>query len=205
MARWRLIASHYLKVAGTKWEFSETDRATGKQKRIQFDVPTLLDIEDPNSWNQNIIRNPRGEILGGDIVVAWGDSAHEPNDYIFTGKPTPDMEPIDEEATAASAQFQEAWKRPPETDGTKYGDILIQKFGEKFDKMTSAPAQTEGISEVLAAMTQLMKQNQELMAFLIQGQQLGLRPQIDTAEPLGQVEPTEEEMAEANAQIKRRA
>ena len=206
MARWKLAASHYLNVEGTKWEFQDTDRMTGKVRRVQFDVPTLLDIEDPTCWNQEIIRNPRGEILGGDVVVALTGTAHDTKDYIFKGSPTPDMIPIDEEAVAISAKFQESWKCPPEADGAKYGDILIQRFQEKFDKIgsPSAPVQIEGMTEVLAAMTGMMKQNQDMMMLLL-GKQLGETQAVNNEPPLEEVEPTPEEIAESAAPIKRRA
>ena len=206
MARWRLTASHYINVEGTKWEFQDTDRMTGKVRRVQFDVPTLLDIEDPTSWNQNIVRNPRGEILGGDIVVAHADGIHDAKDFIWKGPPTPDMEPMDAEAEAISAKFLEGWKRPPEADGVKYGDILIQRFQEKFDKIGSptAPVQIEGITEVLAAMTALMRQNQDMM-MLLMGKQLGEKQVIDEEPPLEDAEVTEADLAASEAVMKRRA
>jgi len=170
MARWKITAPHYLNVVGSEWEYSENDRMTGKPKRIKFPVPTLLHPDDPTNWNANFVRNPRGELLGGDIIVAHATGKQEAADYVFEGDPTPEMEPLDKEAAEISAKFSKAWERPPETSGMPYGDALIQAFQQKFDVSDrKVEASAQGITDVLAAMTQLMKQNQELMATLAGG------------------------------------
>ena len=192
MARWKLNQAHYLNITGTKWEYSETDRITGKPKRIQFDVPTLLHPDEPTSWNANFIRNPRGELLGGDIIVAYEDGQHESADYIFSGAPTPEMEPIDAEAEAISAKHSKAWERPPETAGGSYADALVVAMQQKFDKMQSSPSavQVEGLTEMLTMMTQVIKQNQDMM-MMFMGKQMGLaRP--EHGEPLPPPPPAEE-------------
>lgn len=166
--RWKLISSHYLKVQGVVWEQIEVDPMTGKQVRKRYDVPMQLDIEDPTLWNDDIIRNPRGEILGGSIVVAHATGEHKATDYIFTGNPTPDMFPLDSEAEALSAKFEEYWNAKPNEE-ISYERRLIEEFGRQRAEMEakSSTVKVEGLSEILQSMNQMMKQNAELIATLI--------------------------------------
>jgi hypothetical protein len=167
MARWRLITAHYLSVEGNSWEQVETDRMTGKQLRKRVEVPMLLDIADQSLWNGNILRNPRGEILGGDIIVALKGSTKESTDYVFTGEPTPDMFPIDSEAEAISAKLEKKWKAAPNEDKT-YGQQVMENVQEEQAKLQAAANVTkiEGLDEVLKSMTALLTQNQALIATL---------------------------------------
>lgn len=109
MARWKLMNPHYLNILDpdtgepTKWEYSETDRQTGKARRKAFDVPQLLDPADPSMQNRE-----------GDLVVC-SEGKGIPGDIVFFGSPTPDMEPMDEEAEAISESFKAKWAHPIET------------------------------------------------------------------------------------------
>ena len=98
MARWRLNDKHYIYVEGTECEYVETDQETGKRARKIYEVPRFLDPKDPKDHN-----------YPGEIVVS-----HLPNgrDYIFHGDPTPDMEPLDEEAKAISDKLRPRWREP---------------------------------------------------------------------------------------------
>src|SRR6516164_5357111 len=98
MARWKLLASHYLNVPGTEWEQRETPRETGKEVRKRYFIPRLLNIEDPGDWTEKY-RNDLGQVFGGDIIVCFAGRG-QPKDIVFEGLPTPDMEPLDEEAEA---------------------------------------------------------------------------------------------------------
>lgn len=170
MARWKLTASHYLTVSGTAWEQAEVDQMTGRQIRKRYEVPMQLDILDPIIWNGNIVRNPRGEVLGGDIVVAYADKVHEPKDYLFTGEPTPDMFPLDDEAREISAAFEVKWKARPEED-MPYGEKLMMQLMEKRADMESkeSTVKIEGLPEVLASFGEMMKQNQALVMAITSG------------------------------------
>lgn len=168
MARWKLTASHYLSVKGTQWEQIEVDRMTGKQIRKQYEVPLQLDIDDTSLWNGNILRNPRGEVLGGDIVVAYADGAHEPADYLFRGDPTPDMFPLDDEARKISSKFEAKWNAAPDEEVT-YGRRMIERI-EEVGQRQAEEARTmkvEGLQEILKGMSDLMAQNAALMAQLV--------------------------------------
>lgn len=167
MARWKLVASHYLTVEGTAWESIEVDQMSGKQIRKRYPVPLQLDIADPTLWNDNIVRNPRGEVLGGDIVVAHKDGEHNANDYLFTGNPTPDMFPLDEEAKAASAKLTEGWKMAPDEE-LSYGRRLVDRVQEEQAAIEAkeSTVKVEGLSEILGGMSELLKQNAALIATL---------------------------------------
>lgn len=109
MARWRLMNPHYLNILDpdtgepTKWEYSESDRTTGKARRKTYHVPQLLDPKDPSLCNRD-----------GDIVVCE-EGKGIPGDIVFFGSPTPDMEPMDEEAEAISESFKARWAHPIES------------------------------------------------------------------------------------------
>jgi hypothetical protein len=164
MARWKLVAPHYLKVPGTTWEYKENSRTTGKPVRRVFDVPLLVDPREPSDWTQ---------ILGRDdgIVVVCFEGKGEAGDITFEGDPTPDMVPMDDEAKAISAKFAGQWKHPIETLNSTYSQVLVDNFQTEIVKLqaeTNKPAAVEGMTELLTAMTVMMKQNQELISILTQ-------------------------------------
>lgn len=115
MARWRLLGKHYLNVPGTEWEYKETSKDTGKQARKMFAVPTYLNPEDPADFN-----------YPGEIIVANAASAQYPRDIVFIGSPTPEMEPIDDEAVAISESEKHKWIHPIESlPGQGYSQSLL--------------------------------------------------------------------------------
>jgi hypothetical protein len=167
MARWKLIVAHYLSVEGKEWEQMEVDQMTGQEVRKRYAVPYLLDVKDPKLWNGNVIRNPRGEVLDGDIIVAYKDKAHESRDYLFTGDPTPDMFPLDDEAREISESFTEKWQAKPSEDNN-YGHALMQQFANMKESAANKDSNVkiEGMSDMLQAMTAMMQQNAALIATL---------------------------------------
>jgi hypothetical protein len=104
--RWRLMGPHYLNVPGTEWEHNESDRSTGKAARKLYNVPLLLDPRNPQDCNRD-----------GDCIVAHAiDGArNERSDIIFFGNPTPDMEPVNDEAQAITDSLQAKWAHPIDT------------------------------------------------------------------------------------------
>lgn len=167
MARWRLAAAHYLNTGDTKWEYSEVDRTTGRPKRTQFDVPRMLNPEDPGDWNYVYSKDGFGKPDTGEIIVAQG--THEPRDIVFIGEPTPDMVPLDDEAKAITAKYAHKWKHPIESLTGTYADEMMKDLSAQLEEVraASAPAPVEGMTELLTAMTAMMKQNQEMMAALV--------------------------------------
>src|SRR5262245_50428965 len=114
MARWRLTAKHYLRVPGTEWDYKEQSQETGKQVRKVFEVPMYLDPDSPGDWTEN-----------GDINVCYAGRG-KPRDIVFEGPPTPDMEPLDDEAKEISAAERPKWVHPIESlPGTNYSQSLL--------------------------------------------------------------------------------
>lgn len=100
MARFRLRCGHYLNIIDNysgeqvEWIYEETDRTTGRTNRKKFHVPMLLDAE---------------------AIVTTKASAAFPNDTVFFGEPTPDMEPLDEEAEELVESLKAKWIHPMDT------------------------------------------------------------------------------------------
>lgn len=109
MARWKLTTPHYLNVPGTEWEYKETDRSTGKQGRKVFEVPLLLHPDDPTQQNRD-----------GEVIVCY-EGKGSARDHVFVGPPTPDMEPLDDEAQAISDRERHKWRHPIEGEFTGDG------------------------------------------------------------------------------------
>lgn len=156
MARWKLMVNHYLNVEGTKWEYTETDRITGRPKRTQFSVPRYLDILDPSDWTNRV-----GDT--GEIIVSDGKGMVGPKDIVFVGEPTPDMEPVDDEARKISNSYADQWRRGADAmvSGKSYADEIMDKLHDKMDdlsKVAQAPpkVQIEGLDEVMKMMAQTM-------------------------------------------------
>lgn len=106
--RWRLNSAHYLNVPelpdGTRveWEHKETDRTSGRSVRKLYSVPIILNPNDQADCNYP------GEI----IVSSFVEGARIPaRDYIFIGDPTPEMEPLNDEAQAIIEPFRLEWAR----------------------------------------------------------------------------------------------
>jgi hypothetical protein len=162
MARWRLAAPHYLKVPGTEWEYKETDRTTGRPKRVMFPVPTLLDPDNPGDWNYKYGQDQ------GEIIVTNRESTDNPKDIVFSGDPTPDMVALDDEAKAITHKLAPKWKHPIESLTGTYAEAMLKDLSTEMDlvRAQGASAKVEGMTELLTAMTAMMKQNQDLIAAL---------------------------------------
>lgn len=170
MARWRLTAAHYLNVPGEEYEHIETDRDTGKRVRKLYPVPMFLDPKDPANHN-----------YPGDIIVGQGETGF-PRDLIFTGPPTPDMEPLDAEAEKITKEASKKWVNPMDAlpgQGVDYSSQLLAVFErqltEVINRLGGIPqAQTnpvglpnmavpeDAIARMQAQMNELMERNAEL-------------------------------------------
>lgn len=108
MARWRLLAPHYINVLDTggdavEWEYEEIDKNTGKVARKRYPVPLHLDPNDPTDHN-----------YPGEIIVADKPSRQYNRDYVMVGKisVTQDMQPLDDEAEKISDEARKKWAHP---------------------------------------------------------------------------------------------
>lgn len=173
MARWRLTAPHYLNVPGTEWEQRELNTTTGKQARKVYAVPLHLDPSNPSD------QTPPGS---GDIFVCH-EGKGQGRDIVFIGPPTPDMEPLDDEARAITAEWAKKWNHPIESLGANapdggFGALLVDRFERQIEQLlkvgSAQPAQAvsagmvseerfKALEDQIAA---LMAQNAELQAQL---------------------------------------
>lgn len=119
MARWMLKDAHYLQVAGTEWEYRETNRETGRQARKVYEVPLHLDPRNNADWNY-----PNDEA----IIVSNKYDPKYPRDHVFRGTPTPDMEPLDDEAQAISDAERKNWIHPIESLNMTYSESRLSEF-----------------------------------------------------------------------------
>lgn len=169
MARWRLAAPHYINVPGVEWEYKEVDRTSGRPKRTLFKVPALLDPDSPSDWNYVYSKDGFGKPDTGEIIVANKESEQYPKDIMYVGDPTPDMVPLDDEAKAISAKMAPKWKHPIESLEGTYADAMMKDLSEQVDEVRTrtVAAPMEGMTELLTAMTAMMKQNQDILGALV--------------------------------------
>ena len=158
MARWKLQEAHYLfgrppDLDEVEWEYKETDRVNGRERRKRFKVPFYFDAET--------------------IVCLEGKGL--PTDSIFEGTPTPAMEPLDEEAKALSATHAGSWQHPIESlPGQGFTASLLGSLEKQVAELASkmphpSPVVASGVSKeefeaLKEQLAQLMAQNAELMA-----------------------------------------
>jgi hypothetical protein len=162
MARWKLTDAHYLNVPGTEWEYRETNRDTGRQARKVYEIPMYLSPKDPADFNY-----PQDEA----IVVSNKFDPVYPRDIIFRGPPTPDMEPLDDEAQTITQGFIEsgAWKHPIEALNMTYSQSVLSEFEQKLaelmtqglPKYSGQSVSTKGVDQ--AAFERLQQQVAQLV------------------------------------------
>ncbi len=151
MARWKLATPHYLNtVEPNEWEYKETDRKTGREKRMRIPVPRYFSPNDPSDWNN---RWGGKDNEDGEVIVCQPGKG-EDRDYAFLGDPSPNMIPIDDEAKEISASFAERWKYKSdiETPGS-YSQSLIDKFQVEAAAIAAKPVEIPGLSDLVAAIS----------------------------------------------------
>ena len=139
MARFRLKEKHYILTdPPEEWEQKETDQQTGRQGTKRYKVPRFLDPGDPSHWT-----GP------GEIIVSTKLSPQFPRDIIFEGPPTPDMEPLDDEAIELLRGNE---KKDPFLgyDDRSYSDRLLEKLHEAAMSQPAAPRADDGLASQIA-------------------------------------------------------
>lgn len=174
MAKWRLVTPHYLNNPEGEWEYKETDRNTGKQARKTFAVPLYME-------EGTVVTNNIREVSPRDNI------------YHFTGDPTPDMDPLDDEAEAISASFAGKWQHPIDSLPGDFSQSLITSFQQQMAELSARqPAQAavaapgvsaEDFKDLLAQVQSLAAQNADLMAKLEAGPAEDLEPLPDDSVP----------------------
>lgn len=164
MARWKLLAAHYLTVEDCFWEQVETDRETGRQRRKQYPVPMHLDPKNPNDCNYrpntgNVMTGGNSEEIGSIVVCYKGKG--ERRDYVFIGEPTAEMEPLDDEAKAISDRIRETGR----WDWASAGIETRSPHELRLDQAVEALGATAG-KDYNAEFLTMQKQMMEMMAMM---------------------------------------
>lgn len=159
MARWKLTAPHYLMTdPPTEWEHKETSRETGRQSRVIYNVPRLLNPDDPSDYNYP------------DEIIVCNGSNPQGRDIIFIGDPTPDMEPLDAEAKAITKKFIDSGRWQRQTEGEVFGEALIKQFMAEIAKASIGQAvavpsiDAKAFADLQSQVKELMEQNAKLQA-----------------------------------------
>ena len=146
MARWKLTAKHYLQALQfgqpSEWQREEINVQTGRAFRKTYPVPMYIDPDDPYCINRNV----------GYCVIAT-EGSNQPGDLIVSNfKPTPDMEPLDEEARAMSEAERPHWVNPIDglspTMGEDFANQLLAALQQQMNKTALTPGQAANSAEV---------------------------------------------------------
>lgn len=183
MARWRVTAKHYINARQfgepTQWVREETNRDTGRAFRRTFSVPLYIDPEDPICINKNV----------GYCVVAT-EGTEMPGDIILDGPPTPDMEPLDDEARTITAAESKKWKDPinslPIQIGEDFGQQLLAMLTSQLNtagQASNTSVKGAGSSELAELKAMIAEQQKQIMALM------GGQVQTPVEEPLADIDP----------------
>lgn len=140
MARFKLRGPHYLNclVNGEKvqWEQEEVDQQTQKKLRKRYDVPLMLHPDDPSDWNYITI-GPQGKAVSGEIIVTTKEDPAFPRDIVFKGDPTPDMDPLDQDAIDLINMTKHKWIHPIESLSGTFGERIADGFQQQIAALQS--------------------------------------------------------------------
>jgi hypothetical protein len=147
MAVWRLNTPHYLNVPGTEYEYTEVSR-DGRQGRSRWQVPRYLNPDDPADQTP---------FNSGQTFVCTERNPQYPGAILFIGEPTPDMEPIDEEAHRISDSFRGKWKHPVDSLPGNFSSLLIQDLERQMSETLRSQSAPQAVSaeQVTALMRQV--------------------------------------------------
>lgn len=200
MARWKVTAKHYLHAEQygqpTEWERQETNQATGRMFRKAYKVPMFIDPDDPFCINKH---------EGFCVVARKGKD--KPGDIIFFGPPTPDMEPLDDEAIAETEAERPKWVNPieslPVEVGQEFGKQILEMLQKQLDQAGTIPAASlkSAANSEIEQMKAMIAKQQEMIEKLMGAAPVALPTDveqvIDDEPPLPLAEPTPEEVAQA--------
>ena len=153
MARWKLTAKHYLEALQfgqpSEWQREEINVQSGRAFRKTYPVPMFIDPDDPHCINRHL----------GYCVIAT-EGSDQPGDLIVSNfKPTPDMEPLDEEARQLSEIERPHWINPIDglspTMGEDFANQLLAALQQQMNKTQvgsiGSNAEVSNLSALVAA------------------------------------------------------
>src|SRR6267154_1733519 len=153
MARWKLTAKHYLEALQfgqpSEWQREEINVQTGRAFRKTYPVPMYIDPDDPFCINRTV----------GYCVIATKGSALPGDLEVKNFKPTPDMEPLDEEARQLSEAERPHWINPIDglspTMGEDFANQLLAALQQQMNKSqvgsAGSSAEVSNLSALVAA------------------------------------------------------
>jgi hypothetical protein len=201
MARWKVTAKHYLHAEQygqpTEWERQETNQDTGRMFRKSYRVPLLIDPDDRFCVNKH-----------EGICVVARKGTEKPGDIVFFGPPTPDMEPMDDEAQAETDSEKHKWVNPIDSLAPEIGQEFGKQLLEALNRQVDMAGQRQAVSlrgtsdSDIEALKAMVAQQQKMIEQLMSGaapksatapepaQDLAdLDTRKDTAEPLVDIDP----------------
>ncbi len=119
----------------------------------------FLHPEDQSSWNYITERLPNGQIADGQIIVSTKIDSAFPKDIIFTGQPTMDMIPLDDEAKVMITALEKKWKHPINDFVGSFADQLPTIWAQQLEV---AKAKTEAPSVSTRELEDLRNKNDAL-------------------------------------------
>jgi hypothetical protein len=128
--------------------------------RHTYKVPVLLDTNNPQDFND------------ADGIIVCFEGKGERNDITFVGNPTPDMEPLDDEAEEITAAAREKWDHPidslPANGGMNdkemaFMERMMKAFGGgQAVANTAVPnAEVEALKAQVAKLTEMVQAKAE--------------------------------------------
>lgn len=190
MARWKPTAKHYLHARQygqpTEWQREEINVQTGRAFRKTYPVPMLIDPDDPYCMNRIV----------GYCVMATEGSAQPGDIEIFNFKPTPDMEPLDEEARAMSEAERPNWINPIDGLSPQMGEDFAQQLlgalqqqANQLQVGRTTATQSGEMSELKGLIAAQQKQIEALMGALSGGGARAPTPNPAPAEDIEDYDP----------------
>jgi hypothetical protein len=128
-----------------EWEYKETDRVSGRERRKRYGVQMYCEPE---------------------TIVSRGESA-QAGDFVYEGPPTPSMEPLDAEARAITNEHKASWNHPIESlPGQGFSASLLGALEAQVQEAIRNPkAPPLGVGGVSKEEFELLKEQlAELMA-----------------------------------------
>ncbi len=187
MARWKLTAKHYLHALQygqpSEWQREEINVQSGRAFRKTYPVPMFIDPDDPHCINRHL----------GYCVIAT-EGSDQPGDLIVSNfKPTPDMEPLDEEARQLSEVERPHWINPIDglspTMGEDFANQLLAALQQQMNKTqvgsTGSNAEVSNLSALVAAQQKQI----EALILALSGSGRGAEGEARRAAPSGGEEP----------------
>lgn len=139
---------------------------TQEEVRHRMPVPRFLHLDDPKTRRNS----------SGHVIVCYEGSKEAPTDYIFVGPPTPDMEPLDDEAMELSKSELSRGQHPMDSlSPNGYQGDILERFTKAIEAIGGIQPQNQSIANVSAedfAVLQeqvqaLIEQNAQLQAQLL--------------------------------------